>query len=281
MAAFVESEPVDNQVSKGSEASESDNTATAAEQSTKEMQVEEIPNADSIINYEEVLESTPEDARNNIDAIAAEPKQKDSEEDKVDDDTPSEANDDEETKMRVKQALSSSSGEPPMVADERIPIQFENKAESESPEAPDFDAQIVDNNNEDGSFNQEVTPEQLQASVRLDQAVDTAQIKVSRLERFPVTLCLLLQPSSADDNVEDEEEDDKISQDLSDEEESAIPDETNGLGSDKDQIKEFLEKWNLTDVVRSSEPDGGLETEYFLQLTNGIFLISEQIKKEH
>lgn len=40
-----------------------------------------------------------------------------------------------------------------------------------------------------------------------------------------------------------------------------------------------MEQHNLAAVERSSDPDGGLETEYFLRLTNSIYLISQEYQK--
>lgn len=52
------------------------------------------------------------------------------------------------------------------------------------------------------------------------------------------------------------------------------PDTDQAAAEEKDIIADQLEKHNLTVVERSSDPDGGLETEYFLRLTNCIYLIS-------
>jgi len=59
-------------------------------------------------------------------------------------------------------AMSSSSAEPP-VADERIPVHLDN---------PEFDDYVED----DETYNEEMTPESMQAEVRLDAAISSVSI---------------------------------------------------------------------------------------------------------
>lgn len=92
-------------------------TATSPSALPAQPKEEQIPNADSIIVYEEVMESTPEDANA---GDSDERKNNNSSGDSADNQA---HNSDDERRQR--QALSTSSAEP-IVADERVPMLLES-----------------------------------------------------------------------------------------------------------------------------------------------------------
>ena len=114
-----------------------------------------------------MLESTPEDASPKIDTAAVEAS------------GPEELKAGSEEIPGRKQALSTSSAEA-VVADERIPVHLDG---------PDYD-----DVGEEKTFNEEVTPESLQANVSLDEAaINMTNFQVSNINIIDGT-CMSRNP---------------------------------------------------------------------------------------